>query len=160
MKKLSLLLLAIVFGINVIAQKITTATIQSSNIYDQALCSSGPNVNFLIHLNCDLGYRDYLVINVESTSTSMSYVQEGSFGVIINYNAFLNVVPCFTLGNITISVDAYHSTGVCYKETTLSFNSIFYYDYPLDINFRIKEYTIPEYKWSCTMTPTSDTGTL
>jgi len=111
---------------------------------------------FMIAIRGNWGYRDYALVTNISTSTSTSNilsVNAGAAGLTLSYNAFLNTIPCYTLGYVNVTVVAYDSNRKAYKSVEIHLNSIFYYDYPVNNSSRYYEYYIPDNAWQYLMVP-------
>ncbi|HCT29607.1 MAG TPA: hypothetical protein DIW31_02485 [Bacteroidales bacterium] len=156
MKNLSFLLLTIVFGLNTFAQKVSTDATLQLGTEEQIACKSGPDKNFMIVFRGNWGKFNYALLSNVSTSTSTSNIisiNQGSPGIVLSPNAFLNTTPCFTLGFIKATVIVYNSDHAPFMSATVQLNSIFYYDYPVNNSFMYYEYYIPDNAWQLYMVP-------
>lgn len=144
MKRLTLLLLAVVLGLSSYAQK-------SSLLL-------GPDKNFLITFHGNWDRMESATVSIVTASISQSdiiSINQGGPQIYLSYTAFLNTTPCYTVGYITATITVHSSTGRALRAATVQLKNIFYYDYPLNLTyFRYYDYYIPDGAWRLFDVPT------
>lgn len=143
MKRLSLLLFAIILGLS---------------SYGQKGCLSLPyDFQIAFRGNWDPHFEFARVSDVSSSTSPSNIIainELGGANIEISHCAFENTNPCYVLGYIRAKItvykhihDPFGDYDKPYKYAIVQLNNIFYFDYPINGTHRYCEYYIPNSSW-------------